>query len=117
MTISEKDHQRMREFAKHYPRIFRGLIVPWFTAESWPKMCEAAADRSNLFDTFEEFERSVTASVDDAIAKGQPVEKIQIDVDALIAWCKAEGRPLDGKARQMFGLLSVVERDKLAGHA
>jgi hypothetical protein len=117
MTISDKDNQRMRELAKRYPRAFRGAVVPWYTSESWPKMREAAADRDRLHETFEEFERSSTGTVNDLVAKGQPVEKIQLDVEALIAWCKAESRPLDRIARHMFAVLSYIERDKTAGHA
>jgi hypothetical protein len=117
MTISEKDNQRLQELAKLYPRAFRGVVIPWYTSESWPKMLDAAADRSRLHDTFEEFERSSAAKFNDLVAKGQPVEKIQLDVAALIAWCRAEGRPLDGMARHIFALLSVIERDKTAGHA
>jgi hypothetical protein len=117
MTLSDKDNQRLHELAKLHPRAFRGLVVPWYTSESWPKMREAAADRDKMHATFEEFERSSTVTVNDAIAKGQPVEKIELDVAALIAWCKAEGRPLDRSARHMFAVLSYIERDKTAGHA
>jgi hypothetical protein len=117
MTISEKDNRRLREFAKHHPRLYRGVLIPWFSPESWPKMREVAADRDNLYDTFEEFERSSTVNFNDLVAKGHPVETVEIDVEALIAWCRAEGRPLDGMARQMFAMLSVIERDKKAGHA
>jgi hypothetical protein len=116
-TISDRDNQRLRELAKQHPRVFRGVLLPWFTPESWAKMREAAADRDHIFDTFEGFERSTTGKFNDLAAKGHPVEKIQMDVDALIAWCQVEGRPLDGMARQMFAILSVIERDKTAGHA
>src|ERR1700730_16477819 len=117
MTISDKDNQRMQELARRHPRLFRGVILPWFTPERWPKMRAVAADRDNLHDTFGECEQSGPASLNDLIAKGHPVEKILIDVDALIAWCKAESRPLDSSARHVFAFLSVVERDKRAGHA
>jgi len=117
MTISDKDKQRLRELAERHPRLFRGVVLPWYTAETWPKMRAAAADRDKLHDTFEEFERSSNATIDDLVAKGHPVEKVELDVDALIAWCKAEGRPLDREARNMFGAMTLVERDKRAGHA
>jgi len=117
MTISDKDNQRLRELAERYPHLFRGLILPWFTREGWPKMLKAAADRDRLHDTFEEFEQSSTTAFNDVVAKGHPVEKVQIDADALIAWCKAEGRPLDSGARHVFAILTLTERDKGAGHA
>jgi len=116
-AITDKDNQRLRELARRHPRVFRGVILPWFTPESWPKMRAVAADRDNLHDTFEEFERSSTASFNELVAAGHAVEKVEIDADALISWCRAEGRPLDGKARQMFAAITLVKRDKGAGHA
>jgi hypothetical protein len=92
-------------------------LIPWFTEESWPKLREAAADQDNLHDTFEDFQRINTPRFNHLVAEGHPVEKIQIEVEALIAWCGIEGRPLDRTARQMFAMLSVIERDKTAGHA
>jgi hypothetical protein len=116
-ALTDKDSQRLRELAERYPRLFGGVLLPWYTPDSWPKMREAAADRDNLYDTFEEFERSSTDTFNNLVAAGHPVEKVLIDVDALIAWCKAEGRPLDSNARHIFAVLSVIERDKRAGHA
>lgn len=106
----------MRELAARHPRVFRGVIVPWFTSESWSKMRAAAADRDRLHDTFAEFELSSAETLKELAASRHPAEKVLIDVDALIAWCKAEGRPLDGRARQIFAVLTLVERDKRAGH-
>ena len=115
--IRESDNRRMKELAERYPKLFRGLILPWFTPEGYVKMRAAAADRDDLCDTFEEFEQAATATFREAVAKGHPVEKVTLDVDALIAWCAAEERPLDRMARQVFAFVTVVERDSRGGHA
>jgi len=117
MSISDKDNQRLNELAQRYPHLFRGVILPWFTSDSWPRMRSAAADGDRLHDTFEEFERTSNIKVNELTAQSHPVEKVEIDVEALIAWCKAEGRPLNGMARQTFAIMTLVERDKGAGHA
>jgi hypothetical protein len=117
MPISEKDQQRLKDLAERYPKLFRGLILPWFTKEGWPKILAVAADRARLHDTFEDFERVSTSKFNELVAKGHPVEKVVVDADALIAWCKAEGRPLDTMARQEFAMMTLIERDKQAGHA
>ena len=113
----ESDERRLRELAQRYPKLFRGLIVPWYTPESWPKMRAAAVDREDLHDTFEEFERANAARLKDVTSAGHPVEKVEIDVDALIAWCVAETRPLNSMARQEFAMRTLIERDRKAGHA
>jgi len=91
--------------------------MPWFSPEGYVKMRAAAADKDNLFDTFEEFEQNAIAHFDQAVADGHATEKVMIDADALIAWCIAERRPLDGIARQMFAAITVYEMEDRAGHA
>jgi hypothetical protein len=113
----ESDDLRMLELARRFPRFFRGLLMPWFTPESWATMRAAAADRDNLHDTFEEFELANIARFNDLISAGHQVEKVEIAADALIAWCAAEGRPLDSRARQMFAVITLSEQESKAGHA
>jgi len=113
----ESDEHRLRALAQRYPKLFRGVVVPWYTPTSWPKMRAVAVDRENLHDTFEEFERASAARLKDVASAGHPVEKVEIDVDALIAWCSAEKRPLNSMARQEFAMRTLIERDRKAGHA
>jgi hypothetical protein len=88
--------------------MFRGAVIPWYTPEGWTKMRAVAGDRDKLHDTFEEFERTNSARITELLAAGQPVEKVAIDVDALIAWCAAERRPLDSSARHMFAAITIT---------
>jgi hypothetical protein len=112
----ESDQRRMKELAEKHPKLFRGLLMPWFTAEGYVKMRAAAADKSKLIDTFEEFEQAASARFDQAVSDGHPVEKVVIDADRLIA-CKEEGRPLDAMARQTFAAMTVIENDGRGGRA
>jgi hypothetical protein len=113
----ESDERRLRELTQRYPKLFRGLVVPWYAPESWLKMRAAAVDGEKLHDSFAEFERASDARLKDVTSAGHPVEKVEIDVDALIAWCEAEARPLDSMARQEFAMRTLIERDRKAGHA
>jgi hypothetical protein len=104
------------KLAKHRGQL-RGLAIPWFTAQSWPRLLRVAADRWNLPDTFEEFERSAGKRFDDFVAQGHPCERVMIDVDRLVAWCREQGRPVDGPARAAFAALTLAQRDRGAGRA
>ena len=95
----------------------KGLAIPWFTAESWPKLLAVAADRSNLPDTFEEFDQRAGKRFEDFVAQGHPCEKVLIDVDQLAAWCSDRGIPLDGNARAAFAGYLLAQRDASAGNA
>jgi hypothetical protein len=94
-----------------------GLAIPWFTAESWPKLLAVATDRWNLPDTFEEFEGNAGKRFADLGAQGHPCEKVLIDVDQLAAWCSDQCIPLDGKARAAFAGYELARRDAIAGNA
>jgi hypothetical protein len=115
--LREKDERQLREIAARYPKLFRSALMPWFNANSWPKMRAAAVDRDKLHETFEDFERVSNTRYNDLTSVGHPVEKVEIDVAALIAWCASEKRPLDSFARQQFAILTLLERDRNAGHA
>jgi hypothetical protein len=115
--IQETDVQALNDLAKRYPKIFQGLVLPWFTPDGYMTMRAAAADRQRLCDTYGEFERVATSLFNEAVRKRQPVEKVTVDADALIAWCKSEARPLDGFARQYFAILTVIDQNSRGGHA
>lgn len=81
---------------------YRGVAIPWFTAESWPNLLEVAADRANLPRTFAEFERRTGERVARRVAKGVPLKRVVVDVTNLVAWCHWQGIPIDGRARASF---------------
>lgn len=98
----------------------RGVVVPWFTAESWVRLRQVADDRPTLDDTFAEFERRAGSRFDALVAAGHPLEKLVLsvdDVDRLAAWCRRSGRPLDGEARSAYAAMTMARRDQHAGTA
>jgi hypothetical protein len=95
----------------------RGIAVPWFTAESWPRLLAIAADRDTLPATFEAFVERAGERFDRDVANGLPLEKVLIDPEALGSWCADLGRSCDGRARAMFAVVMLMQRDQLAGNA
>ncbi len=95
----------------------RGVAVPWFTAQSWPRLLEVAADRADLPQTFEGFLQRAGERFDRHVANGHALEKILIDVDELIAFCIALGRPIDSRARAVFAAYLQARQEQHAGHA
>lgn len=64
------------------------LTVPWFTAETWPELLKVATDRANLPDTFAEFEQIAGRKFARFTAQGMHLQKVLVDVDTLVAWCR-----------------------------
>jgi hypothetical protein len=90
----------------------RCIGVPWFTRTQYEKLLEVSDDRATMLPTFDEFERIAGQRFEQHRARGLPVEKMPIDVDDFIAWCLAEGCPIDAHARAEFAAVILMLRDK-----
>jgi len=61
-----------------------------------------AADPEVLEETYEEWLSVAQGAVLDLARQAVRAERVEIDVEELLAWCRANNRPLDGKARAEF---------------
>jgi len=84
--------------------------VAWFRKEEWPKLLEVSADRDQLEETYDEWLEFALASIIDVRAKGLRVEKVDVGVEELVAWCQARGVPVDGKTRADFASFKLLNR-------
>ena len=76
--------------------------VAWYKPEQWSRLREAAADTGVLEDTHEEWRRQAQEKFSELGRQGLRIERIEIDVEELIAWCGEQKRALDGLARAEF---------------
>jgi hypothetical protein len=70
--------------------------------EGWERLRELAVDREQLDDSFDAWERGAQAAIAELAAMGRVVRKVPIDIEALLAWCQAQDRPLDSAARAEY---------------
>lgn len=87
---------------KHTPG--RALVVglAWFDRKQWQRLTEAVADRNELDDTFEQWQQSALEAVRATERQGQKVEKVHVEVESLVSWCKEKGLPVNGKSRAEY---------------
>jgi hypothetical protein len=85
----------------------------WFTAHTYLRLREISADKENLPETFQEWEKRAQAQFDGLTAKGIAVEKVLIDPDALLNW--ANDTPVDSKKRAEFTAIILMKKHE-AGH-
>jgi hypothetical protein len=76
--------------------------VAWFDREQWQRLTEVVPVRSELDDTYEQWERSAKGTMKHFKRSGQAVEKVPIRIEELLAWCALRGVAPDGKARSQF---------------
>ncbi len=96
-----------RRSSKTSPRLVVGLA--WYDCLQWAKLKQIAADAEQLDDTHEQWQRNAERTERHLAAQGMVVRRVPIDVDALVAWCRAQNKPVDGAARVEYTCQMVRE--------
>src|SRR4051794_32117639 len=87
--------------------------VAWYRPEQWPLLLSFAADANQLEPTHAQWLAFATKSIEEMRRQGISVQKVEIDVRELLAWCQRHGRLLDGDARAAFATSKMqAEPDK-----
>ena len=84
------------------PRLQALLGIAWYRAEQWGDLLSAVADREALEDRHEEWLATAEKTMADMSRAGSRVERVEIDVTEMVAWCRARNAPLDARARSRF---------------
>lgn len=74
----------------------------WYRAEQWERLREISVDRDRLEDTYEEWLIDAQKGLQHMQEAGMSVEKVEVDVEELLAWCRAHNQDVDGKARAAY---------------
>ena len=84
------------------PRRRSVIGVAWYRREEWELLRAMAADADSLEKTYEEWLAVAEKTLRKLRQQGLELHKVDVDVTELAAWCRAQGRPLDGGARAEF---------------
>jgi hypothetical protein len=76
--------------------------IAWYYPEQWGRLLDVSVDRNSLETTHEAWLRLAEKAMFDIKRSGISPRKVYIDVEKLVAWCKAQNRPVDGAARAEF---------------
>jgi hypothetical protein len=87
------------------------LGIAWFRSEQWSRLLEVSDDRDKLEGTFAEWECLAEEKLRSLRAQGLNVEKVIIDVEELLAWCKSRDLPVNGSARSSYVADLLRKRD------
>ncbi len=72
----------------------------WYRREQWERLRAVAADGDALHESYDAWLAEARKGIVQAALGGIQVKRV--DVEALICWCRAEGRPIDGAARAAY---------------
>ena len=80
--------------------------VAWYRPEQWDRLREVSEDVENLEDTYEAWLQTAEQMIRDGIPADVSVEKVDLDVEEVLAWCNARGLAMNSVARSRY----VTER-------
>jgi hypothetical protein len=105
--------RRRRRERSQVPGAIAQLGLSWYSREDWERLHEIADDRAKLDDTYEDWERQALKMIQDLEAVGRRVQKVPINIEALIAWCRERKCRIDMAARSEYVsyLLSQGKKD------
>ena len=87
------------------------MAFAWYKPEQWALLKAYSVDGSDLEDTFAEWLEHAERSYKEYEESGLNMHKVQIDIDALVAWCKEQDIPIDGEARSQYAAVLLREID------
>jgi hypothetical protein len=76
--------------------------MAWYPEDKWPLLRTVSADANQLEKTYGEWLKVAQARFDALVEKGTRVEKVNVDVEDMAAWCREMGRPVDGAGRAAY---------------
>ena len=85
--------------------------VAWYLADQWELLRERADDPEVLVERYEDWVEQADRMVALFKSQGMRVEKVDVDVEEVAAWCTAAGRPFDSKARAEYASETLRKRD------
>ncbi|WP_305907366.1 hypothetical protein Q9L42_016285 [Methylomarinum sp. Ch1-1] len=74
----------------------------WYSEEEWTKLIEVVSDRSELDDTYQDWEKNATNALQMLRNQGIEATKVMVKVADLQQWCQKQGRPIDGETRAEY---------------
>jgi hypothetical protein len=87
---------------KHTPDRTVMVGLAWFDRRQWKRLTEVVEDRKELDDTYEKWQQSALDAVQTIEREGQRVEKVHIEIESLVSWCKEKGLPVNGESRAEY---------------
>ena len=97
---------------KNHPVKKTVLGVGWYDQKQWDLLLEHSVDRNDLESTYAEWLVGVAETMDNLTGSGIHCERIPVDVEEMIAWCRENGYPFDGESRSVF--ISLKTKEKLS---
>ena len=76
--------------------------VAWYRRDQWQRLREVSEDVENLEETYDAWLETAERMIREGIPENVAVEKMDIDVEEVLAWCNVQGLPMNTQSRARF---------------
>ena len=76
--------------------------MAWYRPEQWVRLRQISDDVNDLEETYEEWLSIATQKLAELQALGMEIEKVEIDINELQAYCNNQAAPVNAKSRAEF---------------
>lgn len=84
--------------------------IAWYRRDQWSQLRDAAADPDVLENTYEEWLGVTQKTIVDFASEGIRTERVTLDVEELVEWCRSNKRNVDSSARAEFTTRQLKRR-------
>lgn len=89
--------------------------IAWYRREQWQRLRQVSSDVDDLEETYEEWLNEASQTVRILKSIGASFEKVDVDVEELLRWCKDRGLSVDANARSGFAAEKVQKMKTKTG--
>jgi hypothetical protein len=86
------------------------LGIAWYRREQWDRLRDVSVDSEFLEKTWDEWVANARERFIEMSIAGFRAERIDVDVERLIQWCRSNRRLLDGEARAEYVTQKLAEK-------
>ena len=76
--------------------------IAWYRRDQWARLRGLAADPDKLEESYDDWLAGAQKTLIRMAATKVRAQRVEVDVDALVRWCRLEGRPMDSAARAAY---------------
>ncbi|MBU0946212.1 MAG: hypothetical protein KJ804_12975 [Proteobacteria bacterium] len=83
--------------------------IGWYKEDQWDLLLRNAEDKDDLETTYAEWLEGISKGMKALSKSGVQCEKIPVDVEEIIQWCRDKGYPFDGASRSLYFAIKTKE--------
>jgi hypothetical protein len=101
LRVERGDEMRKRKKQKYEKQPLK-VGIAWYRPEQWGHLRQISDDVNKLEESYEEWLSIATKTLGELQAQGMEIEKVEIDINELHAYCNDQGIPVNAKSRSEF---------------